>query len=65
MTRYFKRVKNGVLDAVGRAESKEYADKLINKGFVEISKESYVKIMSQDLYITYMFDNFNISYRKR
>ena len=56
MTRYFKRVKNGVLDAVGRAESKEYADKLINDGFTEISKERYIKIMSYDLYISYRFE---------
>lgn len=56
MTRYFKRVKNGVLDAVGRAETEEYANKLINDGFTEISKERYIKIMSHDLYISYRFE---------
>lgn len=56
MTRYFKKTKNGVLDAVGRAESEEYANKLISDGFIEITKERYVKIMSLDLYISYRFE---------
>ena len=56
MARYFKKVVNGVLDAVGRARTEEYADKLISEGFEEIDKEYYLRIMSQDLYISYRIE---------
>ena len=54
--RYFKKTKNGVLDAIGRAETAQYAEKLIKEGFEEISKERYIKLIAQDLYISYMIE---------
>ncbi len=54
--RYFKKTKNGVLDAIGRAETEKYAEKLINEGFEEISKERYIKLIAQDLYISYRIE---------
>ena len=55
-TRYFKKTKNGVLDAIGRAETEQYAAKLINEGFEEISKERYTELIAQDLYISYRIE---------
>ena len=43
-TRYFKKTKNGVLDAI------------INEGFEEISKERYTELIAQDLYISYRIE---------
>ena len=54
--RYFKKTKNGVLDAIGRAETEKYAAKLINEGFEEISKERYIKLIAQHLYISYRIE---------
>lgn len=54
--RYFKKTKNGVLDAIGRAETEKYAEKLINEGFEEISKERYTELIAQDLYISYRIE---------
>lgn len=54
--RYFKKTKSGVLDAIGRAETEKYAEKLISEGFEEISKERYIELISQDLYISYRIE---------
>ena len=54
--KYFKKVVNGVLDAVGRAITEEYAEALISDGFEEIDKEYYLRIMSKDLYIAYRIE---------
>lgn len=54
--RYFKKTKSGVLDAIGRAKSEQYAEKLINEGFEEISKERYKELIAQDLYISYRIE---------
>lgn len=56
MTKYFKKIKNGVLDGIGRAETIEYAEMLLRLGYEEINKEFYVKIMGMDLYINYMIE---------
>lgn len=54
--RYFKRTKNGVLDAVGRAVTNEYAQKLISEGFEEIDREYYARLVEKDLYISYRIE---------
>lgn len=56
MTRYFKKSVNGVLDAVGRAVTNEYAQKLVDEGFEEISKERYERLIASDLYISYRIE---------
>lgn len=56
MARYFIKSKRGVLDAIGRAKTEQYAEKLIKEGFEEISKERYIKLIAQDLYITYRIE---------
>ena len=54
--RYFIKSKNGVLDAIGRAKTEQYAEKLVKEGFEEIGKERYMKLISQDLYISYRIE---------
>lgn len=54
--RYFKRIKNGVLDGVARAESNSFVEQLINEGYTEISREKYRVLVSQDLLISYRCD---------
>lgn len=54
--RYFKRIKNGVLDGIARAESNSFAEQLINEGYTEISREKYRVLVSQDLLISYRCD---------
>lgn len=54
--RYFKRIKNGVLDGVARAESNSFAEQLINEGYTEISREKYRVLVSKDLLISYRCD---------
>ena len=54
--RYFIKSKNGVLDAIGRAKTEQYAQKLISEGFEEIERERYIKLMKGDLYISYRIE---------
>ena len=54
--RYFIKSKNGVLDAIGRAKTEQYAEKLIKEGFEEITRERYIKLMEGDLYISYRIE---------
>ena len=54
--RYFKKVANGVLDAIGRAKTEGYAEALTSEGFEEISKEAYLRLINRDLYISYRIE---------
>ena len=57
MVRYFKKIKNGMLDGIGRAKTAEYAEMLLNLGYEETTQEYYVNIMNNyDLYINYMIE---------
>ena len=53
---YFKKVKSGVLDGIGRAETVEYAEKLRRLGYIETTQERYRDVMSKNLYISYMVE---------
>ena len=56
-TRFFKRVKHGMLDSVAAAYSDEYIAELIKQGYEEITREYYSKIMNMgDLYISYRYE---------
>lgn len=54
--RYFIKCKGNVLDAIGRAKTKEYAEQLLKEGFEEISREYYLRLMNGDLYVSYRIE---------
>lgn len=56
MVRYFKKLKGNVLDAIGRAKTIEYANKLLNEGFEEIDRDTYLRYANMDLYISYRIE---------
>lgn len=57
MKRYFKRVKNGgMLDALAEGTSEEYANALLEKGYVEITKEQWDYYNRGELAVSYDFE---------
>ena len=56
IVRYFKKLKGNVLDAIGRAKTVEYANKLLNEGFEEIDRDTYLRYANMDLYISYRIE---------
>ncbi len=54
--RYFKRIRNNLLDAIDEGYSEEYISELFKKGYTEISAEEYKSKMGKDLRIIYNYE---------